>query len=133
MKLFTRAKPDPHPERRTGPRTRVDCLATLLMPSGDRPGRLFDISTTGARFTTEDPPAKGMSAILDWSLHEAYCMVAWTKPGMCGVEFDRPITQREIDRLIEASSGPRLVHSADEDVQDEPPPAPQGPPKRFVC
>ncbi|WAT18235.1 PilZ domain-containing protein [Aurantiacibacter sp. MUD11] len=132
MKLFTRAKPDPFPERRTGPRTRVDCLATMLMPSGDRPGRLFDISTTGARFTTECPPAKGVSAILDWSMYEAYCMVVWSKPGMCGVEFDKPIPQKVIDDLVEAApAGPRLVHSADDNAGEGP--QPSAPPRRFVC
>ncbi|WP_120078455.1 PilZ domain-containing protein [Aurantiacibacter odishensis] len=130
MKLFARTKPVSAPERRSGPRTRVDCLATMLMPTGNRSGRLFDISTTGARLTTQDPPPKGVSAILDWSLHEAYCHVIWTKPGMCGVEFDRPLPQRVLDELIEeASTGPRLVHRSTDD--DSPGGSPR-PPTRFV-
>ena len=130
MKLFARTKPASAPERRSGPRTRVDCLATMLMPSGNRSGRLFDISTTGARLTTQDPPAKGVSAILDWSLHEAYCHVIWTKPGMCGVEFDRPLPQRVLDELIEeAGTGPRLVHRS---AGDNSPGGVPRPPTRFV-
>lgn len=70
MRLFARTKTVSAPERRSGPRTRVDCLATMLMPSGNRSGRLFDISTTGARLTTQDPPPKGVSAILDWNQYE---------------------------------------------------------------
>ena len=137
MRLFTRAKPDSFPERRGGPRVRVDCLANMLMPSGDRTGRLFDISTTGARFVTDDPPAKGISAILDWSLHEAYCMVVWAKPGMCGVEFDRPLPQRVIDDLvreISARSRPAsTVRPAPAPGMDSAVIDPAAPPKRFVC
>ena len=106
MKLFARTKPAPVIERRGGPRTRVDCLATMLMPSGNRTGRLFDISTTGARIVIDEPPPKGVSAILDWTTHDVYCLVIWTKPGMCGVEFDRPLPQGVIDALVnEAGAG----------------------------
>ncbi len=130
MKLFARTKTVSAPERRSGPRMRVDCLATLLMPSGNRTGRLFDISTTGARLVTEDAPAKGVSAILDWNSYEAYCHVIWTKQGMCGVQFDKPVPQRVIDDLVEeAGAGPRLVHPAqgDEDAGGV-----MRPPTRFV-
>jgi len=127
MRLFARTKPVSAPERRTGPRTRVDCLATLLMPSGNRNGRLFDISTTGARMVTDNPPPKGVSAILDWNLHEAYCHVIWVKPGMCGVEFDRPIPAKAIEDLVEtAGAGPRLVHPRSGNGGGS------GPPTRFV-
>lgn len=131
MRLFARTKPEPVIERRGGPRTRVDCLATMLMPSGNRPGRLFDISTTGARLVTDDPPAKGVSAILDWTMHEAYCHVIWTKPGMCGVEFDRPLPQGVIDDLAKAAgAGARPVQASSNDrASSEGPPAP---PTRFV-
>ena len=129
MKLFARTKPVPVPERRSGPRTRVDCLATLLMPSGDRQGRLFDISTTGARFVTDDPPAKGVSAILDWTLHEAYCKVSWIKPGMCGVEFDRPIPAKAVaDLAASSSTEPRIVQARATGQPGER----QSPPTRFV-
>jgi len=130
MRLFARTKPASVPERRSTPRTRVDCLATMLMPSGNRHGRLFDISTTGARLVTEDPPAKGVSAILDWNLHEAYCKVTWVKPGMCGVEFDRPISTKVVEDLVKvAAAGPRLVHpsSGDQPGSDD-----NAPPTRFV-
>ncbi|APE28606.1 hypothetical protein BMF35_a1777 [Aurantiacibacter gangjinensis] len=135
MKLFTRHKtPLPAERRMAGPRVRVDCMATLLMPSGDRPGRLFDISTGGARITVEEPPAKGVSAILNWGSQEVYCMVIWSKPGMCGVEFDKPISQAAVDKLAEeAPSGPRLVYDAGSPATDAN--ATPQPPKRpmFGC
>ncbi|MCB2066461.1 MAG: PilZ domain-containing protein [Erythrobacter sp.] len=129
MRLFARGKPAPVPELRKVSRTRVDSLATMLMPSGDRIGRLFDISTDGARFITETPPATGVSAILDWELYEAYCKVIWVKPGMCGVQFDRPIPAKVIEDLAAAApAGPRLVHNADGGEAGTP-----AAPQRFVC
>lgn len=131
MRLFARTKPEPVIERRGGPRTRVDCLATMLMPSGNRPGRLFDISTTGARLVTDDPPAKGVSAILDWTMHEAYCHVIWTKPGMCGVEFDRPLPQGVIDELVR-QAGPTAGAAARPTLGNREDGRNPAPPTRFV-
>lgn len=112
MKLFARTKAAQGPDRRAAPRTRVNCLATMVMPSGNRSGRLFDISINGARFVTDDPPANGVGVILDWTMHEAYCKVTWTKPGMCGVEFDRPLPMRVVEELVQAfPAGPRPVRN----------------------
>ena len=120
MKLFSRAKPVQAPERRGGPRVRVDCIATLLMPSGDRPGRLFDISATGARLATQVPPSTGSAGILDWSIHEAYCKVTWSKPGMCGVTFDRPLSKEALQQTLEkAPAGTRAVPSVQANDTDE--------------
>ncbi|WP_052761755.1 PilZ domain-containing protein [Aurantiacibacter luteus] len=142
MKLFMRAKPDPHPERRAAARVRVNAPAKLLMPSGDRPGHIFDVSTDGARFMTQSPPPKGMSAILEWADYEAYCMVSWQRPGMCGVEFDRPISQQAVDRLArECPAGPRSLMSLPDLPDDDDPLAeprapvanPYPPRRRFMC
>ncbi len=133
MKLFARTKAVQAPERRSAPRTRVDCLATMILPSGNRPGRLFDISIHGARFITEDPPAKGVGVILDWTMHEAYCQVLWTKPGMCGVQFDRPLPNRVVEELVQASTdGPRLVSSDRDAASAAGGHAAPSPPTRFV-
>lgn len=80
---------------------------------------------------TQDPPPKGVSVILDWNMHEAYCHVIWTRPGMCGVEFDRPLPARVLEELIEtASAGPRPVHPEAGTPSDASGPPP--PPTRFV-
>ncbi|WP_340587830.1 PilZ domain-containing protein [Erythrobacter alti] len=134
MKLFARAKPVQAPERRAGPRTRVDCIAALLMPSGDRPGRLFDISATGARLSTQDPPAAGCSGILDWTIHEAFCRVTWSKPGMCGVEFDKPISAEVLKKTIEkAPAGSRAMpaQANDDGAHTTVKPGEQAPTRRF--
>ncbi len=91
MGLFSKTRAVAESERRVAKRVRVDCPATLLMPSGDRQGRLYDISEDGARFLTDNPPAKGCSAILEWPVHEIYCKVIWSNSEGCGLEFDRNI------------------------------------------
>lgn len=91
MGLFGRAKSASDVERRVETRLRADCPATLLMPSGNRPGQIHDISESGARFITDNPPRKGSEAILEWSQHETYCQVVWIASGMCGLQFERPI------------------------------------------
>lgn len=110
MTLFARARPDtnpePMPDRRSAQRIRVNCLATLVMPSGDRPGRLFDISAKGARLATDIPPAPGCAGLLDWSVHEAFCRVSWSKPGMCGLEFDEPLSPRALEATLAAAQEP---------------------------
>ncbi len=138
MKLFGREKTAPVPERRSSPRTRVDCTAILVMPSGNADGRLFDISDTGARITTDKPPGNGVAAILEWPHGEAYCHIIWSKPGMCGVQFDRPLPASVLKATIEsAPSGPRLVHSNEGD-QDAAPEGDNGAsgnngPPRLFC
>lgn len=143
MKLFTRSRadrfPEPQPERRASQRTRVKAQATLLMPSGNRAGHIFDISTDGARFMCDNPPPKGISAILEWPSYEVFCVVTWEKPGMCGVVFDRAIPQAAVDRLAAiAPAGPRSLASLPDDPDEDPiapprerlrPPAPL--PRRF--
>ncbi|WP_271077979.1 PilZ domain-containing protein [Aurantiacibacter sp. MUD61] len=114
MKLFARETQKPVTERRASPRTRVDCMVLILNPSGNVPGRLFDISEHGARITAEKPPGKGCAVILDWPYGEAYGFITWSKPGMCGVQFEAPIPLKMLEKTIEeAPSGPRLVHNAD--------------------
>lgn len=80
-----------HVDRRAAVRSRVDCPVQLRMPSGDRMGRLIDISERGARLQLENPPREGASAMLQWGSQEVFCEVAWANEGACGVFFERPL------------------------------------------
>lgn len=135
MKLFGRVQTMPIPERRGAPRTRVDCLATLIMPSGNIPGRLFDISDVGARLTMDNPPGAGCAAILEWPWGETFCRISWAKPGMCGVAFDRPLPAKILQETIEsAPTGPRLVHDTERaDTSASPSPRPATAAPRLIC
>jgi len=78
-------------ERRAVVRERCDCPANLVLPGGERSGRLSNISRNGACLRLSNPPRKGMTALLKWKSHEVLCDVAWSKADSCGVTFDAPI------------------------------------------
>ena len=79
-------------ERRDAKRALTACPAELRLPSGSRTAQLFDISRTGAQLSLTDPPPVGASALLKWGRHEYFATVAWASPALCGVIFDRPIS-----------------------------------------
>jgi len=85
-------------ERRNAARIPVSCPARLRTCFGDRMGTLSDLSTSGARFLADDPPKEGTTALLEWEGHDAICRVVWSKSGMCGILFDRPIARHIVDK-----------------------------------
>ena len=78
-------------DRRATPRFTVDCEARLKLAGGERPGRLSDLSESGARFETEKPPLSGTLARLIWGNQDHPCRVMWSSDGRCGIHFDRAI------------------------------------------
>ena len=79
-------------ERRLVGRARTDCAARLQTPGGDWHGRLWDLSETGARIHVAHPPAEGVLALLKWHHHEVFCRVVWSADDMCGVQFERRLS-----------------------------------------
>ncbi len=94
---FGRATAPIPAERRSATRTEVSCPARLRTCFGDRMGTLSDMSISGARFVTDNPPKQGTTGLLEWDGHDAICSVVWSKSGMCGILFDRPIPRHIVD------------------------------------
>ena len=92
MGIFRREDGALRLDRRVKPRLRVDCEARMLMTSGDRPGRLVNLSEDGAEIEMDNPPARGISALLLWDSHEYYGKVVWVKDTSCSFTFERPIS-----------------------------------------
>jgi hypothetical protein len=69
---------------------------------------LSELSITGARFQTAEPPQAGLSGMLRWHTHEAFCRVVWSTGGVCGLAFDRPLKRHLLDDTLEhdARTGP---------------------------
>ena len=88
-------------ERRGAIRNPVECPAQLHLTVGIRPGMVADLSTSGARFQTDNPPPTGMTALLKWQDYEAFCKVVWSRDGMCGVQFDRPLSPAMLDGTLQ--------------------------------
>ena len=79
-------------ERRLDAREDVSCQVVLHTSYARMKGVLTDLATGGARFVAELVPREGVSALLEWEGRETLCRVVWSKEGMCGLLFDRPIS-----------------------------------------
>jgi hypothetical protein len=114
MSLLRRLRKAEAVDRRALPRQRVQLAASLLMASGTRRGQLLDMSQAGARLESDEAPPKGCAALLEWTLWdgsrcEAYCKVAWTQGGICGLEFEKLLPKTVFDRSVAPvpRTGPR--------------------------
>jgi hypothetical protein len=79
-------------ERRAFERVRLDCPARLVTVGGQRVVQLCDLSRSGARLSVDDPPAEGITALLQWGSHESLCTVVWASETACGVTFEKMIS-----------------------------------------
>ena len=114
MSLLRRLRKAEAEDRRALPRQRVQLPASLLMASGMRAGQLLDLSQAGARIESDDPPSPGCGVLLEWTLWdgsrlEAYCRVAWSRDGLCGLEFEKLLPRAVFERSVAPPpvSGPR--------------------------
>jgi hypothetical protein len=89
----------PNPvERRAAQRTPVNGAARVRTCFGDRAGSLSDLSVTGARLQTVDPPRAGTTALLEWEGHDSICRVVWSKPDSCGLVFEPPLPRHIVEK-----------------------------------
>lgn len=79
------------PDRRVARRYIVDSPARFSTASGERGGRLTDLSEHGARFESTAPPIAGTTGFLKWDAQDHYCTVVWVTANNCGIRFERPI------------------------------------------
>ena len=63
---------------------------------------LVDLSNTGARLSGFNLPRAGKPMTLRIECVRAFGIVAWSEEGQCGVEFDDPLPDFEVERLKRA-------------------------------
>ena len=63
-------------------------------PIADRTSRRR--ACAGARVQVENPPQEGATCLIAWQSNELFCRVVWTVDDMCGVMFERPISQAAV-------------------------------------
>jgi len=85
--------------RRQAPRESLPLPATLSTLRQTRSANVADLSATGARLRGADLPAIGDPVELWMDCVRAFGLVAWSKQGECGVEFDPPLPPFEVERL----------------------------------
>jgi hypothetical protein len=76
-------------ERRSVSRQDSDCPALVVLPTGKRTASIRNLSEKGARLNIVNPPQPGVTVLLQWKGHEAFCEVAWAVDNACGVTFER--------------------------------------------
>ena len=113
MFLFRRASKTVEQDRRSFPRHKVDCRAVLVTSTGNRSGRLVDISQAGASVRVKSVPAAGCSALLEWitpdgARREALGKIVRVTGDVCAVEFERVLPKAEIDQCL-ANDDARLA------------------------
>ena len=93
-------------ERRAMLRTRVECPAQLHLSGGMRPVTMVDLSESGAKLQSDNPPKPGVAGLLKWGPHEAFGQVVWVTGDTCGVKFDRPIERGVVLETVELEEQP---------------------------
>lgn len=85
--------------RRADPRAHIELPATVDALSGHQRISLLDISLAGARLEGADLPAVGKDVILKCGEIDTFGTVIWAVAGRCGVQFDEPISTKELIAL----------------------------------
>lgn len=94
--------------RRGSSRQTAPLCATLVGLSRSRNALLIDISATGARLCSEDPPEVGDEHSLSICQIRIFCTVRWQKGDDFGVQFYEPLKQIdviEVRRAVVVNAG----------------------------
>ena len=97
------AKPQDRPERRRSNRTALSLAATLRESSRGRvEARLIDISTHGCRVEAISGASPDSWLWLNIAgLETQYCRVVWHCGEFVGLEFEVPLAEAVLDRLLD--------------------------------
>lgn len=85
--------------RRSVPRTQAPVIAVLMLPTGDYPAAIVDISRTGARVQGQILPRVGQQLTFKVEGLRTPGEVIWRNSDMCAIEFDLPIAAGEVRQL----------------------------------
>lgn len=85
--------------RRKAEREPVLLSAAMLTLGYSRPVVLINVSTTGARLRVPEPMRRGQEVWLKIPPAEIFGTVAWASEDRCGVKFDEPLSDEELDQL----------------------------------
>ena len=95
--------------KRGAPRARVQLPALMDALSGTQQVLLENVSETGARVITPLPPKLGAEVILRCGMLDVFAIVAWSRPGCCGLQFDERTDIKQV--LALKAEGDRLAGS----------------------
>ena len=95
-------RPDGQPERRRANRAALNLSATMREGSRSKAQvRVIDVSTHGCRIECTSPVTDESKIWLTIATLEAqYCRVAWHAHEFVGLEFEKPLAQAVLDKLL---------------------------------
>ena len=95
-------RPDGQPERRRANRAALNLSATMREGSRSKAQvRVIDISTHGCRIECTSPVTDESKIWLSIATLEAqYCRVVWHAHEFVGLEFEKPLAQAVLDKLL---------------------------------
>lgn len=101
--------------RRHALRENVPMPALVSTVQDTRVAVLVNLSNSGARLSGANLPPASESISLKIDCVRVFGIVAWSEDGQCGVEFDAPLPEFEVDRLKRQMGHATLtVHNLDE-------------------
>jgi hypothetical protein len=83
------------------------------MLTGRSEATLLDLSSAGAQLMGGALPALGKDVLVRCGSIEVFGTVVWAEKGRCGIQFDEPITPREVAELR------RTAAAADHSTADQ--------------
>jgi hypothetical protein len=101
--------------RRQAQRSPADLPALVTTVARAQPVVLMNVSATGARLRGGDLPDVGGDLMLKIDKTEAFGIVQWKRQDLCGVAFDQPLRQPEVEQLRSEASRARLTKLSPEE------------------
>jgi hypothetical protein len=98
--MFGKAHRHRPPGKRLGNRLRLGVPAGLVLPYRTHRCRIVDVSANGARIRVERPIQTDRTAMLHFHELRAYGTVVWCRAGECGLAFDPPLAQEDIEGFL---------------------------------
>lgn len=75
---------------------------------------LVDISCTGAQLRGADLPEKGHELVIKVGTLQVFATVVWTRSDQCGVTFESPVANWQVEHLRREAGSARLMRLSPE-------------------
>jgi hypothetical protein len=91
--------------------------AAVMSPTRAQTAALMDVSSIGAKLHLPSLPETGKDVLIRIGEFEAFGTVVWSERGVCGVHFDEPVSDEQVDVLKRERGITTLTHiSADDEL-----------------
>lgn len=101
--------------RRQAHRSLADLPALVTTVARAQPVVLMNVSATGARLRGGDLPDTGGDLMLKIDRTEVFGTVQWKREDLCGVAFDQPLRDPQVEQLRSEASRARLTKLSPEE------------------